>query len=459
MRAALFLPVTFLSMLSAVVLASEEDPLATASARLAAEIATDGAAYADLRELTAIGPRLAGSEREAAAIAWAKAKLESLDADQVFLQAVQVPRWERGATERAVAHSEAGDIELKVTALGNSVGTPQGGLTAGVIEVRSLAEVERRRGEVAGKIVFYNRPMDAANPDPFAAYSDAVDQRSAGPSQAARYGAVAVLVRSMTTLIDDDHPHTGTLSYRSDAPMIPAAAVSTLGAAELSRRLQGSPELTLTLELSARRLGTGVSYNVVADWRGRERPEEIVAVGGHIDSWDLGTGAHDDGAGVVQSIEVLRALKNLGLRPRRTVRVVLFAGEESGGYGGREYARVAGLAVGERHILAIESDRGGYAPVGFDIDGDPADLRRLQEWSPYLADVHAGRIAAGGSGTDVEPLGGLGVPTVGYVPDASHYFDMHHSALDQLALVVPEELAGGAAAMGILAYAAAENGL
>jgi hypothetical protein len=344
---------------------------------------------------------------------------------------------------------------LAVTALGGSVGTPAGGLSAPVVEVQSLADVERLGSGVRGKIVFYNRPMDPTI-DTFKAYGKAVDQRVAGPSQAARFGAVAVLVRSMTTLADDDHPHTGTLAYHIDAPKIPAAALSTHAANLLSQQLKADPTSVVTLTLSAEDHGFAPSSNVVADLLGSERPNEVVLVGGHLDSWDLGVGAHDDGAGVTEAMEVLRAIKALGLKPRRTIRVVLFMTEELGGFGARDYA-TAMKHSGITHVAAIESDRGGFAPRGFETDAGPAALARLAGFQRYLRPLGAGLAEKGGSGTDVEPLAGPNTATIGLVPDGTHYFDYHHSVLDQLSAVKPQELSLGAAAMAVLAYLYAQD--
>jgi hypothetical protein len=270
---------------------------------------------------------------------------------------------------------------------------------------------------------------------------------------------VAVLVRSLTTLPDDDYPHTGMLSYEKDIAMIPAAALSTRSANELSSLLKSDPSLTVNLKLSAAQHPMVSSFNVIGEVTGRDLPREYVVVGGHLDSWDLGTGAHDDGAGVVQSIEVLRALKTLGLHPKRTVRAVLFMAEEFGSFGAKEYASQA-RAKGEKHVAAIESDRGGFAPVGFEVEGGgDRGLAALKRWAPYLAPLHADSIEKGESGADVGLLGAQGAVTIGYIPDPAHYFDVHHSARDRMEAVDISELHAGAAAMATLAYLLAEEGL
>jgi hypothetical protein len=436
----------------------DTDPLAVTVQGLVRDLTQHGRAYEDLRELTDLGPRLSGSEGAAHAVAWAKAKMESYGFDRVWLQPVTAPHWVRGPIERARLEGGDGPIPLQVTALGNSVGTPPGGILAPVVEVHSLDELRRLGESVRGKIVFFNRPMDPTLANTFEAYSKAVDQRTAGPALAGKLGAQGAIVRSMTTLPDDDHPHTGMTGFRNGAREIPAAAVSTHGANLLSEAIKTNPEVRLRLELSAQRLAPVISYNVIGELRGRKLPEEWVIVGGHLDSWDLGTGAQDDGPGVVQAIDALRALKGLPVRPARSVRAVLFMAEEFGGEGGEEYARQA-RSRHERHVAAIESDRGGFLPIGFDVDGDGKTLETVSAWSPYLALSGAKRVAAGYSGTDVEPLDELGVATFGLVPVSKHYFDYHHSALDRIEAVDPSELRAGAAAMASLAYLISEKGL
>jgi acetylornithine deacetylase/succinyl-diaminopimelate desuccinylase-like protein len=261
----------------------------------------------------------------------------------------------------------------------------------------------------------------------------------------------------MTTLPDDDYPHTGMVSYEKGVDMIPAAALSTRSANELSTLLKSDPKLTVNLKLSAAQHPFVSSFNVIGEYTGRDLPLEYVVVGGHMDSWDLGTGAHDDGTGVVQSIEVVRALKALGLRPRRTIRTVLFMAEEFGAFGAAEYASQA-KAKGEKHVAAIESDSGGFAPVGFGVDGDDAAVASVKRWAPYLTTLHAGSIDKGGSGSDVGPLKALGAVTIGYIPESTHYFDYHHSARDRIEAVDSKELHAGAAAMAVLTYLLAEKG-
>jgi carboxypeptidase Q len=437
---------------------ADGDPLLDVSRKIAAETSANGQAYANLRELTTIGPRLSGSEGAAKAIDWAKRKMESYGFDRVILQPTMVPHWTRGDVEQATVTSTPKPVALKITALGPSVGTPKEGIEANVVEVQGLDEVDKLGEAVRGKIVFYNRKMLAAGSSPFGGYGRAVDQRYRGASTAARHGAVAVLVRSMTSLPDDDHPHTGMLRYEEGVPKIPAAAVSTHGANELAALLKDNPKLTLNLKLSAAEHPPTSSFNVIGELTGRDLPREYVVVGGHLDSWDLAQGAHDDGTGVVQAIEVVRILKALDLRPRRTVRAVLFMAEEFGGVGAKDYAAQA-EANHEKHYAAMESDSGGFAALGFGVDGSDEQVAAVKRWAPYLALFHADTIKKGGGGTDIAPLGPQGAVTIGYMPAGTHYFDFHHSSLDRIDAVNIDELNGGAGAMATLTWLIAEKGL
>jgi hypothetical protein len=434
------------------------DPLADAIGKIRSEVIERGKAYDDLRELTAQGHRLSGSAGAARGVEWARKKLASYGFDRVELQPVTVPSWTRGDIERAMAAAPSGPVKLEVAALGNSVGTPRDGIEAAVVEVKGIDEVKKLGGALKGKIVFFNRPMDPDRKNTFKAYGGAVDQRVAGASAAAREGAVAVLVRSMTTLPDEHFPHTGIVIYEKDAPKIPAAALSTHSAGELSALLGSNPGLKVTLKLSAAQQPPARSFNVIGEWTGRELPKEYVVVGGHLDSWDLGTGAHDDGAGVVHAIEAARVLKALGLRPRRTVRVVLFMSEEFDGAGAEEYARQARLKK-EKHYAAIESDSGGFAPVGFSVEGNDQTIAKLKKWGTYLAPLHADSLEKGYSGADVGKLTEQGALCLGFVPDSTHYFDFHHSARDRIEAVHRDDLHRGAAAMAVLTYLLAEKGL
>jgi hypothetical protein len=329
-----------------------------------------------------------------------------------------------------------------------------------VVEVKSLDELAQLgSARLKGKIVFFNRPFDPTQLNTFAAYGGAVDQRGLGASRAARYGAVGVLVRSMTNRIDE-YPHTGTMMYEDGVPQIPAMAISTLDAELLSSLLQ-KEAVRVYMRNNARMLSPVLSYNVIGEIRGSDHPEEIILVGGHLDSWDIGQGAHDDGTGCVQAMQVLQTLRQLSYRPRRTLRCVLFMNEENGLQGGRVYADSSN-ARGEFHLAAIESDRGGFTPRGFTCEGDEAVIgayfKRLGEWLPLL-EPYGLNLRRGGSGADISPLKSQKGLLLGYEPDSQRYFDYHHAASDIFETVNKRELELGAASMTALVYLLDKYGL
>lgn len=432
-----------------------EDPIGATAIRLSQDILRHGQAYTNLAELVAGGSRVSGSEGAAQAVKWAKAKLEAGGLDRVWLQPVTVPHWVRGKTEKATIVGTAKN--LRVAALGGSIGTPFGGVTAEVIQAASLKDVAALGPKAQGKIVFINGAMDPATIRTFDAYRATVSQRSSGAIEAAKLGAVAVLIRSLNPALDD-HPHTGMMRYAEGVGQIPAGALSTLAADALSEAITSGGTVKIKLELSAQIQAPVQSYNVVGEITGSQWPDQIVVVGGHLDSWDLGPGAQDDGAGVVQSIEVLAAFKRLGIKPRRTVRVVLFMSEEEGGLGGIEYARQA-KAKGEKHIAALESDNGGFTPRGFSVDATNAAFAKATRWVPYLSMLGADRMVKGDGETDIEPLGASGTALFGLSPDSARYFDYHHAETDTLAAVNPRELHLGAAAMAVLVNLLQEQGI
>ncbi|WP_157630106.1 M28 family peptidase [Thermonema rossianum] len=401
-----------------------------------------------------IGGRLSGSPQAAAAVEYMRAVMDTLPFDTVYLQPVMVPHWVRGDKEEARALSDRrGSIDLRICALGNSVGTGEGGISAPVVEVHSFDELKALgRKKVEGKIVFFNVPMNQHHIETFPAYGEAVRYRVLGASEAAKLGAVAVVVRSVGTALDDE-PHTGSLRYEEGVPPIPAVAVSTKGAEQLSALLRQDPSTRLFIETHCRMLPDVLSYNVIGEVWGTQR-DTIIAVGGHLDAWDNGDGAHDDGAGCVQSVEAIRLLRKLGVKPRYTWRVVLFMNEENGLRGGMEYARVA-RERGEHHLLALESDAGGFSPRGFSFDMAPEHFRRIQALlkntlEPY--GLHIFRL--GGSGADISPLKGSATILAGLRPDSQRYFDYHHTAIDTFDKINRRELALGAAAMASLVYLA-----
>ncbi len=424
---------------------------------------TRGDSYLWLEYLTRrIGGRLSGSPEAAAAVTYTRQMLDTLGLDRVWLQPCIVPHWVRGEPEqvRIVNSAQVGTLDLRGLALGNSIGTGPDGLTAEVVEVRSLDELETLgAARLSGKIVFFNRPFDATQLNTFSAYRGAVDQRALGASKASRYGAVGVLVRSMTNRIDE-FPHTGAMRYDDGAKPIPALAISTLDAELLSRLLQREA-VRVYMRATCATLAPELSYNVIGEIRGSEFPEEIILVGGHLDSWDVGQGAHDDGTGCVQAMQVLQTLRQAGYRPRRTIRCVLFMNEENGLVGGRVYADSSNAAR-EYHLAAIESDRGGFTPRGFSCEGDESTVaayfKRVGEWLPLLEPYGLG-LRRGGSGADISPLKSQKGLLIGYEPDSQRYFDYHHAASDVFESVNRRELELGAAAMTALVYLIDKYGL
>ncbi|MCC3152495.1 M20/M25/M40 family metallo-hydrolase [Hymenobacter sp. BT770] len=420
-----------------------------------------GESYDNLRYLTGtIGARLSGSPQAQQAVEWGKATMEKAGFDRVYLQEVMVPHWVRGSKEKGeIVGNKGKEIKVPVCALGGSVGTG-GKLKAGVVEVHSFDELKKLPdAAVKGKFIFYNRPFDDALIEPGTAYGRAGDQRRSGAIEAAKRGAVGALVRSLTSA-RDDNPHTGTMAYDEAVTKVPGAALSTNAADQLSLLLKANPELQFELEMECATLPEVKSYNVVGEIKGNKFPQEIITVGGHLDSWDLAQGAHDDGTGCVQSMEALRLLRAAGFRPERTVRAVLFMNEENGARGGKEYARLAAQNK-ETHVAAIESDGGGFTPRGFNLEADAATLAKVAKWAPLLKPYNADDITAGHGGTDIEPLQEAVHPKalIGYKCDSQRYFDIHHTAADTFDKVNRRELELGGASMASLIYLLSKYGL
>ncbi len=426
--------------------------------RLRSEGLRTCAAYDLLTELTSKAPhRLSGSAGAAKAVEVTKEMMERLGFDNVHLEKVMVPHWVRGSVETAVAFSGGQEFPLTICALGGSIATPEEGITAGVIEVQSFDEVRALGEKAKGKIIFYNRPMDPTKLNTFEAYGGAVNQRSQGAIEGAKVGALAVLVRSMTLRLDDV-PHTGMMSYNDTIPKIPAAAISTMDANWLSDMLRRKMVLTVRMNLSCETLPDAESANVVGEITGSERPEEIIVVGGHLDAWDKGSGAHDDGAGCMQAIEAVSLIKRLGLKPKRTIRAVMFMNEENGTRGGKAYP-VAPERKGEKHIAAMESDAGGHAPRGIGVQADSVVLAKVLRWKPLFEQLLAGDVGAGYGGVDIGPLIATGVPGFGLRPETHRYFDYHHSDNDTIDKVHPRELEMGAIVEALLCWLMTEEGL
>lgn len=427
---------------------------------IANEILLHGKCYSYLDYLSnKIGGRLTGSPQAAAAVEYTYQLMETMGADTVFKQECMVPHWVRGAKETAkILTNQSGEYAVNICALGRSVGTPVGGLTANIIEVDSVGELKHLgKQAIQGKIVFFNGPFDETEIQTFAAYGKAVVQRWAGPSEAAKYGAVGTVVRSMTNTLDD-YPHTGAMQYKDSLPKVPCCAISTIGAELLHKQLTLDPKIRFHFEMSCETLPDEKSYNVVAEIRGTQYPKEYVTIGGHLDSWDQGQGSQDDGAGIVQTLEVLRTYKALGIKPKRTIRFVMFMNEENGERGALKYAELAALHH-ENHIAAIESDAGGYTPRGFGLAGKPEQKKKIQSWKDLFFPYGIYDFTGGGGGTDIEPLQKDGTFMIGLMPDSQRYFDIHHTAQDTFDKVNKRELELGAAGMAMMTYMLSTYGL
>jgi len=416
------------------------------------EALTNGEAYSNLRILTKdIGHRLSGSQSAANAMEWGQSVMNAYGADRTWIMPVVVPSWTRGDIAHSTAYIGQKELPLHVTALGGSIGTPNNQTIRGkVIMVKNVDALDTLpKSDIEGRIVLFNRPMDPVLINTGAAYGGAVDQRGNGASAAAKAGAVGALVRSMTHALDT-LPHTGALRYNDAVDRIPAAAISTVDATLLSRELQSHPDLEVSLQMNCEAFDDVEQGNVIGEWTGTVLPKEVITIGGHLDSWDIGEGAHDDGAGVVHTLETLRILKAIGYQPRRTLRFVLFINEENGNRGGKEYARQAGIEHEQSelvHVAAMESDAGGFVPRGFRIDASDSATAIVRSWEDLFAPYNVHLFRRGGAGVDISPLKTLTPrPTMlGLSPDGQRYFDFHHSSQDVFENVHKRELELGAA--------------
>ena len=414
---------------------------------------TQSEAYENLRVLCKdIGHRLSGSESADSAVVWGQRVLGKLELDTIYLQEITVPHWERGRKEKAYFYNEKGKNMLDVCALGGSVSTGMNQFIKGdVLEVKSLDEVNNLPDSlVKGKIIFYNRPMDPKKISTFSAYGSCVDQRYSGAIEAAKKGAIAVIVRSMNVR-QDDFPHTGSMAYEEGVDSIPAFAISTNGANYLSENVTKYDNLELNLKSFCKSYPDKISHNVIGEIKGSEFPDEYITVGGHLDSWDMGEGAHDDGAGVVQSIEVLHLLNLMNIKPKHSIRVVLFMNEENGNRGGKHYAERA-AAKNEKHLMALESDRGGFSPRGFSVNGTEKQLNGIKKWVDLFEPYGIHEFKMGFAGVDINPLEDGKICLIGLSPDSQRYFDHHHSDNDVFEEVNKRELVLGAASMTSLIY-------
>lgn len=429
--------------------------------KISDDVFTNGKAYINLRFLCKqVGQRLSGSPGAAKAVVETARMLREAGADTVYLQECMVPHWVRGAKEVATLQLGKGQTyNLKVAALGNSVGTPASGIKAQVVEVKNFDELNKL-GEagVKGKIVFYNYPMNPTYLNAFRAYGEAGIYRGRGPSMAAKYGAIGVITRTLSPNLDD-YPHTGSTVYNDSFPKLPAVAVSTNDAEYLSKALASGPK-EVYIKTNCKMLPDTISYNVIGEIRGSEFPDEVLTVGGHLDSWDLAEGAHDDGAGCVQSIEVIRTFKSTGIRPKRTIRAVMFMNEENGLRGGTKYAEIAASEKDKKFIFALESDAGGFTPRGFGYTMNAQQAQKFVSWKNLFYPYGANDFVQGGGGADIGPLyRQFQTPLAGLNPDSQRYMALHHATNDVFEEVSERELKLGAIVMTQLMWLVSEYGL
>lgn len=425
--------------------------------KLATEILENSKAYENLRVLTkTIGGRLAGSPQMVKAEIWGLKAMKAAGDQAAYMQECMVPHWVRGGQDKATAIVGKTRKQLDVVALGNTVGTMKP-LTAPVISIHSFEELEQKKEAVKNKIVYFDSAFNDSYVRTFQAYGETGRFRREGPARAARYGASAVLIRSLSHSTDN-HPHTGSTTYADSVKKIPAAALGLKDADWLEQQLKKGP-VSVTLHTHGKMLPDTIGHNIIGEIKGTEFPNEFITVGGHLDSWDNCEGAHDDGAGCVQTIEVLRALKVLGYQPKRTIRFVLFANEENGVRGGNKYAEEA-KAKGEQHIFALETDAGGFTPRGFGFTASDAQLEKVRRWQNLLAPYGANELNKGGGGTDIGPLNRLlGTALAGLQPDSQRYFDYHHARSDVFEAVNKRELELGAVNIAALIYLVDKYGL
>jgi len=438
--------------------------------KISDEILTNGKAYDNLRYLTKqIGGRLSGSPQMVKAEKWGVGVMKESGADKAWLQECMVPHWVRGGKDKAEVNYNGAvkgarnillfNKDLDVLALGNSEGTKNKALTAKVVLVNSFDELEKKKDSLKGMIVFYNYKFNPTYVGTFRSYGEASTYRGSGPSRAAKYGAVAVIVRSMSHSVDNN-PHTGATRYDSTYAKIPALAVGLRDADWLSYQLEQDKVISLTIKNNAHFLPDTIGHNVIGELIGSEFPNEIITIGGHLDSWDPAEGAHDDGAGCVQTIEILRAFRAIGYKPKRTIRFVLFANEENGLRGGNKYAEEA-KAKNEKHIFALESDAGGFTPRAFGFTMSEEQFQKVLQWKPLIAPYGCSEFTRGGGGADIGPIR-RAFPTTalaGLSPDSQRYFDIHHARNDVFENVNKRELELGAVNMAALIYLIDKYGL
>ena len=428
--------------------------------KMSDEIMTNGKAYDLLRQLTKqIGGRLAGSPQQQNAAIWGKRNMEAFAADKVFMQPCKTPNWQRGGKDFASVvgiNGKAMNQPLAALALGNSLGS-NGLIEAELLAVADFDELEKRKAEVKGKIVYIHSVFDPTIIQTFIAYGKAGVFRATAASRAAKYGAIGVMIHSLSTA-PDNAPHTGGMKYDENYPKIPAVALGPNDAKELYAKAKKGT-IRVQMQTYGYFLPDADENNVVAEIKGSTFPNEIIAIGGHLDSWDVNEGAHDDGAGIVQTMEILRVMKAINYIPKRTIRFVLFANEENGGRGGDKYAELAKLN-NEKHVFALESDEGGFTPRSIGITCSPEQFSKLKAWTPLLK-PYGTEITAGGGGADVNPLKTIDANVIlaGLVPDSQRYFDLHHAKTDVFENVNKRELLLGAVNMAAIVYLVDQYGI
>lgn len=431
------------------------DQYADAAARIIGATLVSNTAYDNLAYLSdRVGHRISGSPQLDAAIQWAVERMKADGFENVHTEPVMVPHWVRGA-ESAELISPV-KRPLVILGLGGTVGTPPDGITADVVEVTNWEQLDALGEKVKGKIVLYNHPM---KPSGFGAYGEAVAYRGAGASRAAKYGAVAALVRSVTT-VSLRTPHTGGMGYADNVPKIPAAAVTIEDAETIHRMLGRGEKVTVALKLGAQTLPDVQSANVIGELRGREKPDEVVVIGGHLDSWDVGTGSTDDGGGCIAAMEVVNVLKRLNLRPRRTIRVVLWTNEENGGRGAAGYGNAHKDEL-IRHVLAMESDAGVSRPYGLSAGAKDSTkaakvLATAREIAVLLRGIGIEQVQPGGGGSDTGPILNGGAAGISVLVDDTHYFDVHHTMADTMDKISPINLSLNVAAAAVVSYIVAD---
>lgn len=423
--------------------------------RISSEILNNGKGCNDLRELTkTIGNRLSGSEAYEKSVQWAAQKLRDAGADKVWLQEVMIPVWVRGKESLHIKTSNGKWKSIKMLSLGNSEGTGGKDVSGDIIMVKSLEEYDQLPTEkVKDKIVFFNYPFNQGNVQTFISYRDAGAYRRTTASLTAKKGGKFAIIRSLSSAFDDV-PHTGNMRYDENIPKVPAITIGSTSADELEILLK-SQKVTAQLNSNCGMKGEKLSHSVIGEITGK-KDQSVIVVGGHLDSWDVGEGAHDDGAGIVQSIEVLRTFKKLGIRNNHTIRAVCFANEENGTKGGKQYGKVA-KENNEKHLFAIESDAGGFSPRGISLEMNAPQRNQIKSWGKLFLPYGVYNFEGKYSGSDIAPLHEMGVPTAELVPDPQRYFDIHHTEEDTFEKVNRRELLLGSAVMTQLIYMIDKN--